>query len=94
MITSNIFPNTFFFTKSEQCPSCGLITGYKTADFIPFTPFFIPFYTTLYLTTKHIISAHSAFQPFQNFNYTLRPRFFKFIPCMQLSAPFPPYQFV
>ena len=95
MITSNISQNTIFFTKNEQC-SC--TPWYKTSFFIPFTPFFIPFYTLLYpfipfytrlyITTKHITSTHSALQPAQQNNIDPNSTIFKFILLIiQNSAP-------
>ena len=88
MITSNISSNTFFFTKSEQYTrSRGGAAGYKTAIFIPFRPLFIPFYTPLYLTIKHITYTRSPFQPFLNFTYTPSPHFFQLytLPVTQTS---------
>ena len=74
MITNNISANTFFFAKvgNRHCLPYTL--------FIPFRGIIIPFYTALYLNEKHIKSSPGTFQPFQNFNYTGLPVFFKFIP--------------
>ena len=84
MITSNISSNTFFFTNSEQCSSCGFIMGYKTANFIPFTPFFIPFYTLLYpfmpYSKTHNISQQRISVLGQIQSPPSVPIFFKIIP--------------
>ena len=73
MITINISSNTIFFTKSEQ----QALHAALYTRFIPFRPFFIPFYTCLYLIEKHITSLHSTFQSFCKSNYTLSLLFFK-----------------
>ena len=80
MITSYISSNTIFFTKSEQQAFRPVLYTL----FIPFTPFFIPVYTRLYLKIKHINIAHTALQLFCPFklypsapffqNYTPAPR--------------------
>ena len=88
MISNNISSNTLFFAGSEQCNRHrGVTTGYKKAFFIPFTLFFIPFYTHIYLTTKHITSTHKAFHPAQQKNINRNSPIFNFIPCKRREHP-------
>ena len=77
MITSNISSNQFFSPKVSNAPAPCVTAGYKTSFFIPFTPFFIPVYTPIYLIIKHITCAQSALRPSPKNNYTPHPRFFE-----------------
>ena len=83
MITSYLSSNTFFFTKSEQQALCAKLY----TCFIPFRPFFIPFYTRLYINTKPITSAHRASRPVRQIKLYPPPPFLFFIPGYSITVP-------